>query len=984
MTLIAALASFASAQDSAKGEEKGALAPTEETRKSMSNSASKAGSIANTETSSAAPGTKLFEKVRADAASGFEEYRLRSNGLRVLLVERHATPIVTATMVFHVGSRNEAVGYTGATHFLEHMMFKGTNRFDPLKKSGLDDVLKAVGGVNNATTWYDRTNYFEIVPAGELDLCIELEADRMRNLLLRQSDRDAEMTVVRNELERGEDDPDDLLETNLFATAFREHPYHHPVIGWRSDVEGVPISRLKKFYDDFYWPNNATLILIGDFDTKKTLKLVEDNFAAIPRSPQEFPSVYTVESPQEGERRFVIRRGSESPRAIIGFHVPECVNQDTYALDVAESILGNADKRSSRLYKAVVESGMASNVYAMNYSLKDPGLFVVSAQATMNHTPEQLEKTILAELSKMKTEQVSDEELERAKLSLVKSHTLSATDPLSLSSQLTEALSAADWSWWLEYPSKVKQVTKEEVQRVFKKYYMDDNLTVGYYFPKKEQADEKDAKVSGGETHAYTDSPEAKAAGGDEQAEETDTKPSSTRPTEPSAENVRVRKPVHQINIGRQVEKQVLDNGLTLMVLSLPGTGAVAISGKMLAGDYFGTQDKSQTSFLVAESINKGSSKYTKESLANALESMGCELDFYSSTFLMEFDSEIVKEDMPEFVEIIADVLTKPTFPAKELQLEKKLRESDLREDMSDTGEVTWNHLLSNLYKPNHGFYEKTFQDQVDELAAIKRKDIVDFHRSNYTPGNTVLVFVGDTTMSEVRELCSKNFSGWSGRERNKIALSENDINKIEAGKDVVIPLPDKANVDVRIGRPVPISIHDKRYYAAVLANAALGYDSFATRLAPVRDEHGLTYGISSSFEDPTQSFAPWTIKYSVNPKNLAKARSLVKQIVDDYVKGGITPFELEREKGHLSGVFSVLLKSSKDIASRLSVYEICGIPSTYIDEYPGKIHSVTKADVDNVIRDLFDISNAVTVISGTIDANDKPDEKKPTVDKEK
>lgn len=189
--------------------------------------------------------------ISRDATLGIEEYKLPSNDLSILLCERHATPVVTVNMVFRVGSRNEAVGYTGSTHFLEHMMFKGTDIHDPLKKTGLDDVLKKVGGINNATTSYDRTNYFELVPKQAINLCLELEADRMRHLLLRESDRKAEMTVVRNELERGEDDPSQLLEMNTFATAFREHPYHHPVIGWRSDVEGVPTERLRQFYNDF-------------------------------------------------------------------------------------------------------------------------------------------------------------------------------------------------------------------------------------------------------------------------------------------------------------------------------------------------------------------------------------------------------------------------------------------------------------------------------------------------------------------------------------------------------------------------------------------------------------------------------------------------------------------------------------------------------------------------------------------------------------
>src|SRR5579883_584248 len=361
-----------------------------------------------------------IEAITDKPVKGISEYKLKSNGLDILLVERHETPVVMTTMVFHVGSRNEAVGYTGSTHFLEHMMFKGTERIDPLKKNGIDDLLKKVGGTNNATTWFDRTNYFEMVPAGHLDLCLRIEADRLRNLLLRESDRKAEMTVVRNELERGEDDPSQLLETNLFATAFREHPYHHPTIGWRSDVEGVPTSRLKAFYDEFYWPNNATLIVIGDFDTTKTLASIASLFGSIPKSPAPIPNVYTTEPPQEGERRFVVKRGNNLPRLTIGFHIPRALDKDTYALDVAQTILGDSNKPSSRLYKRLIDSGLASEVSCVGYSLRDPGLFVINAQANVGVDLSKLENAILDELRLLQTAPVKPAELAKAKKSITK------------------------------------------------------------------------------------------------------------------------------------------------------------------------------------------------------------------------------------------------------------------------------------------------------------------------------------------------------------------------------------------------------------------------------------------------------------------------------------------------------------------------------------------------------------------------------------
>ncbi len=218
----------------------------------------------------------MFERV--DAGNGLEELRLAANGLRVLLMPDQAVPVVAACVVYHVGSRNEAVGHTGATHLLEHLMFKGSRKFNPADGRPIARALERVGAAFNATTWFDRTNYYETLPVEHLELALELEADRMRGALLRGEDLASEMTVVRNEFERGENDPFDVLLKQSFAMAFREHPYHHPTIGWRADIENAAIERLRHFYDTFYHPNNASLVLVGAFDRGEALELIARHY----------------------------------------------------------------------------------------------------------------------------------------------------------------------------------------------------------------------------------------------------------------------------------------------------------------------------------------------------------------------------------------------------------------------------------------------------------------------------------------------------------------------------------------------------------------------------------------------------------------------------------------------------------------------------------------------------------------------------------
>lgn len=938
-----------------------------------------------------------IEKITDDPVDGISEYKVLSNGLQVLLVERHETPVVSTTMVYHVGSRNEAVGYTGSTHFLEHMMFKGTPTFDPLKKTGIDDVLKKVGGINNATTWYDRTNYFEVVPAAHLELCLKIEADRIRNLLLRESDRQAEMTVVRNELERGEDSPSELLENNLFSTAFKEHPYHHPVIGWRSDVEGVPTARLKSFYDEFYYPDNATLMVIGDFDSKEALNLVSQYFKGIPKAPHPYPKVYTTEPAQEGERRFTVRRGVDLPRVAVGFHVPECLNKDTYALDIAETILGDSEKRSSRLYKRLVETGMAAEVACYAYALKDPGLFVVTAQSNIGVDPAKLEVAILDELKNMATVGPTADEMTKAKKSIVKSLRLAVTDPMGLSGQLTEAISAANWRWWVDYPKQIEKVTAADVKAALKQYVTEDNRTVGFYFPKKDEKakgkasaeTEKEKQTEAGEepAKAGSDAPPKVEPGAIKPGSETPTS-AATEPPKPGDEeklppttggaNDKVVDPLsslilskskqkHTINIGKKVKKLKLKNGISLLVLPLDGIKTVALSGRINAGDHFCDQDKSQVPFFVSEMLTKGSTKYTKEALADELEHMGTSLDFASGSFWTSFDTQVVKEDLDKFLDVLSDTLKNPAFPSDELKLEKKLRFSDLQEHMADTGDVSWNAFLRKLYKPTNGFYQKDFEGQIAEVNTINQKDLKAFHKKHYIPANFSLALVGDVTEDQATALCEKYFGDWVGDKREAIAVTDKDVNQIKKAEEVVTEIPDKANVDVVIGRTVAVDLLSKEYFATVLGNAALGYDSFSCRLAPVRDKYGLTYGISSSIDDPTQPFGPWSIKFSVNPENLTRAKEIVSNIVNEYLKDGITESELQIEKSHLAGVFSVYLRSPRHIASRLSFYDLAGVDLSYIDNYPDNLDKVTVQDVNNAIQKYFKLDDAVTSISGTL-----------------
>jgi zinc protease len=436
---------------------------------------------------------------------GVREYRL-SNGLKLLLVENRVAPVATMLVVYRVGSRNEAVGHTGATHLLEHMMFKGTPTFNKRAGTQIAATLQRLGADYNATTWYDRTNYFETVPSDALELAVRLEADRMRNSLIADEDRRSEMTVVRNELERGQNEPALVLDESVYAAAFREHPYHHPTIGWRSDVENVPTARLKEFYDTFYHPNNATALLVGDFETRQTLELVNKHFGALAPSPSPIPEVYTDEPRQQGERRVLVRRAGELPLVQVAFRTPAALGQtrvlsnaelaaraasppeanDIYPLAVLSAAL--AGGVTSRLYQALVETELAVSVDARVDQFRDPGLFNVYATAGPGVEPARVEEVIHGELRRA-AEDLKDEETEKAKRQIAAHVAYERDGTQNVAMQLSEAEAVADWRFYNSYAKNVSRVTADEVRRVAAEYFQEDNRTVGHFIPKRGAAE---------------------------------------------------------------------------------------------------------------------------------------------------------------------------------------------------------------------------------------------------------------------------------------------------------------------------------------------------------------------------------------------------------------------------------------------------------------------------------------------------------------
>ncbi len=421
----------------------------------------------------------LAVSVQAAAAEPHEY--LLSNGMKVLLVEMPKAPVATVQVWYKVGSRNEVMGRAGLSHMLEHMMFKGTAKYP---KGSFSRLIRKNGGMDNAFTSQDFTAYFENLAADRVQLALEMEADRMQGLILDQNELKTEREVVKEERRlRTEDDPQGALVEALFAQAYLSHPYHWPVIGWFGDLDAMTLDDLQRHYDTYYSPNNATLIVVGDIKAEQLLPTIKHLFEPIPRGPEPKP-VATMEAEQKGERRFLLKREAQVPFVMMGYRVPNYTSEDSYALDVLESILSHG--KSSRLYQSLVYDQKLSLAVGAEYGLMqtDPGLFYFYALVSPGQKVEVVEEALHKEIKRLQSEAPTEQELQRAKNQVEAARIFEQDSNFRHAMLLGQAESVgAGWRKVDQFLERIRAVTAKDVQRVAGQYLLEDSRTVGSLIP---------------------------------------------------------------------------------------------------------------------------------------------------------------------------------------------------------------------------------------------------------------------------------------------------------------------------------------------------------------------------------------------------------------------------------------------------------------------------------------------------------------------
>jgi zinc protease len=880
--------------------------------------------------------TALAEPIQVDGfthirtVGDIQEYRLDANGLRVLVQEKKSAPVVTFMVTYHVGSRDEVTGTTGATHLLEHLMFKGSERYDRSKGTGFDQVLERVGAETNATTWHDRTNYFATVPNQAFSVLVEIEADRMRNLALREEDRRPEMTVVRNEFERGENNPQSALDKELWAAAFIAHPYHHDTIGWRSDIEKVPISKLREFYDTYYWPNNATATVIGDIKPAEALKIIAQHYGKIPKSPKPFPEVYTQEPEQNGQRRVKVERAGELGVVALAHKIPPATHADWPAVQILSAILTNG--KTSRSYRGLTDKNLTMDVSAFTGFNRDPSLHTIAAELAVGAKHEDVEKQLVVEIERVKKEGVTDAEVQTAVAKLLAERAFARDGTFASAAVINECIAVGDWTLFVTLDEKLKAVTAADVQRVAKDYLIERRSVAGWFVPSDE-------------------STQASAAVVDEKFAPKEVKP----PQPPKAE---LPAPARTRLAEQATRARVA--GVDVIVCPTEVKNVVTIRGSLAAGE--AASPNRALAHLAAGMLERGTTKRDQFAIADLLEKVGVTLDFNVGTETVEFTGRCLTPDVPLVIELLAEQLRTPAFHAEEFSKLKTQLVSEAQQSLEDTDTQAAIAFSQAAFPVGHPSRKASIADLVKDLESAKLEDVQKFHRTVYGPATLRFVAVGDVKADVVKAEITKAFNGWAGGQ--PFAGPVPTSPKIN---DKVVAMPDKTSLSVVIGQPTGVEAKDPDWLALDLANAVLGR-SFTSRLmGNVRDREGLTYGIGSRFSSDTFRPGAWYVRATFAPALLEKGLASTRREINDWYGKGITAAELAYRQSALAGQFAVALETTEGLSEQLLRCIERGFDIQWLDEYPSKLRALTLDQVNAAIKRHLDPAKMSTVKAGTL-----------------
>jgi zinc protease len=885
------------------------------------------------------PSTPAATRVRT--VEGITEYRL-DNGLVVLLFPDETQSTITVNITYLVGSRHEGYGETGMAHLLEHMLFKGTTRHRNVLK-----LLDERGGQANGTTWLDRTNYYETLPASpeNLEWTLDLEADRMRNATISAEDLKTEFSVVRNEFEMGESNPQGVLDERIVSAAFLWHNYGKSTIGSRADIERVPVTALRAFYDKYYQPDNAVLVVSGKFDEATALAAVENHFGRIAKPQRELTPPYTVEPVQDGERRVTLRRAGDVHVIGLAYHTVAGATDDFPAVEAALDVL--VREPSGRLYKQLVETKLAASVSGWNHATHDPYLAQITAQIRDGKNLAKAEQILIKEIEALGQTKPDDkafvQAVERWRVATLKDLELGLADSRQLAILLSESAALGDWRTLFAYRKRVETVTPGDVVRVARTFFKSSNRTVGTFVPTKDA-----------DRAPLTETPDVASwvkgiEGGDvkEQGEAF----VATLDT-----------------IEQRTQRVQLAGGVRAALLPKKTRGGkVKLMLRLHWGDEKSLQGKATAATLMGPLMMRGTTKKTYQELQDLENALKARIWIDSSATGMTLNIETVRDKLPGALDLAFEMLTSPAFPAKQLELVRQEQLAALEEQLQDpmTSAFTTFGQLTTKWPKTDPRYSQTVQEQLADIKKAGLAEITRFYRDVAGAGHGELAVVGDFDPATITARVEGLAKSWKSKQAYT-RLPDKAFGV--PGTSKVIDIKDKEMTAIALGLDVEMTDSDPDYPAWLMLSQVLGGDTGSRVWMRLREKDGLSYGASTwafadSF-DPAGGFGGYAI---VAPQNVAKARAALLEEIEKIRTGKVTDAELRRAKDGWVKDQDTSLSNDGHVVRMLAGQEYKQRTTAWSKQLRAKVEAVTPADIARVATKHLDPKRLVIVEAGDV-----------------
>ncbi|MFA5683452.1 MAG: pitrilysin family protein [Lysobacteraceae bacterium] len=799
------------------------------------------------------------------SVEGISEYRL-DNGLRVLLFPDASKPTVTVNITYMVGSRHENYGETGMAHLLEHLLFKGTPTH-----ADIPGEMKKRGIGFNATTWLDRTNYFASFTADDATLrwLLELEADRMVNSFVARKDLDSEMTVVRNEMESGENNPLRVLMSRIASTAFLWHNYGNSTIGARADVENMPIERLQAFYRSHYRPDNATLLVAGRIDPARALNEIVATFGKLAKPEQPLAVTYTRDPVQDGEREINVRRIGETAYLGVAYHGPAGAHPDFPAVSVLSSILG--DTPTGRLHKALVESKRATFVAGIHFALAEPGYLLLLAELPKDSSLESLQKDLLDLVEVRADAPFTEQEVEDTKRRLLKNVELTMNDANRLAMSLSESIAQGDWRMFFLQRDRIEAVTADDVNRVAGHYLKPSNRTLGRFIPTAEpdRSEIGEAPSVASLVEGYVGR-EAIAAG---------------EAFEATPEN-----------IDQRTLRSELGNGSKLILLpKRTRGGTVVFSANLRFGQEQDVLGKSQAASFAASMLTRGSQRYSREQISRRLDELKAQLGIGGNAQGLWISGNTTRENLPALIELLEELLKNPSFPEAEFEQLRTQTITGIESSRSEPQSVAGNAMArhGNRWPQGHPLYAGGFDEQLAEVRAVTLDEARAFHRDFHGGGFGEIAVVGDFDADELKTDLEARFGNWTTA-KPFVRIADPHADTPVAHQ--FLETPDKANAMIFASLGLAMDDSHADYPALVAGNYVFGGGAMKSRLADrVRQKDGLSYSVASRFSADALDEDASLLLFAISaPENTARVEAAFREELALLLDKGVSAEELK------------------------------------------------------------------------------------------